>query len=265
MREDATLAVSSLSARLFTDTYASSHQMICQPVSQSLVPGFPARSTQYGPHEHRVDLRFFLTQAEVEDIEQRRHSAGGDVFTLYLGIEAVIAGFRPSTPSGQAGSEADTVGRPVRDLFAGNAFLDVAGAPGWVRSTSRHGCELLPGLGYDRVRLIEMTSAAAAGHGSAAAQFDKARRALDERRYGACISECRGLLTMWEKQHGATSKRRIAEVIGDARSWAADDIRATSSTRCGRRSGTWPTPRIIRKATSTRSCSTTATRGWCFS
>ena len=40
MPEEATLAVSSLSARLSTDTNASPHQMICQPISQSLVPGF---------------------------------------------------------------------------------------------------------------------------------------------------------------------------------------------------------------------------------
>lgn len=228
MREDATLAVSSLSARLCTDTYASSHQMICQPVSQSLVPGFPARSTQYGPHEHRVDLRFFLTQAEVEDIEQRRHSAGGDVFTLYLGIEAVIAGLQTFNTFGPGEAPKPTPWDVQYGIFSQvMPFWTSQVPPVWIQiEQSAWVRNVLPGLGYDRVRLIEMTfPPPLPGHGSAAAQFDKARRALDERRYGACISECRGLLTMWEKQHGATSKRRIAEVIGDARSWAADDIR----------------------------------------
>jgi hypothetical protein len=89
----------------------------------------------------------------------------------------------------------------------------------WVRN-------VLPGLGYDRLRLLELTfPPPMPGHGSAAAQFDKARRALDERRYGDCIQECRGLLNMWEKQYGATSKQRIAEIVAGDRQWADDDIR----------------------------------------
>jgi hypothetical protein len=62
-------------------------------------------------------------------------------------------------------------------------------------------------------------------HTSAASQFDKAKRALDERRYGDCIQECRGLLNMWEKQYGATTKQRIAEIVAMDRGWAEDDIR----------------------------------------
>jgi hypothetical protein len=90
----------------------------------------------------------------------------------------------------------------------------------WVRN-------VLPGLGYDRLRLVELTfPPALPGHSNAAAQFDKARRALDERRYADCVRECRGLLNMWEKHYATTSKRRVAEVIAADRQWPVGDVRS---------------------------------------
>jgi hypothetical protein len=89
----------------------------------------------------------------------------------------------------------------------------------WVR-------EVLPGLGYDRLRLMEVTfPPPLPEHPSAAAQFDKARLALDQRRYWACIQECRGLLNMWEKQYGATKAKRLADLVAVDRRWPVDDVR----------------------------------------
>jgi hypothetical protein len=85
---------------------------------------------------------------------------------------------------------------------------------------------VLPGLGYDRLRLLELSfPPPLPDHSSAAAQFDKARKALDQRRYGDCISECRGLLNMWEKEYGATKQKRLADVVAGDRRWPEDDIR----------------------------------------
>jgi len=91
---------------------------------------------------------------------------------------------------------------------------------------SRWVTDVLPGLGYNRIRLLEMTfPPPLPGHTSAVAQFDKAKRALDERRYGDCILGCRGLLNMWERQLGATAKKRIAEVVAADGAWPEGDIR----------------------------------------
>jgi hypothetical protein len=228
MQEESTLAVCSLSAMLSTDMNALPHQMICQPISKSLVPNFYARSIPHGPHDHRVELRFFLTLAEVEDVELRRHAAGGDVFTLYLGLEVVVAGLRNFNTYGPGQAPEPTPWDVRYGIFSDvRPFWTAQVSPVWVQiEQSTWVRDVLPGLGHDRVRLIEMTlPPPLPEHTSAAAQFDRARRALDERRYGACISECRGLLNMWELQLRATSKRRVAEVVGDDRSWPAGDIR----------------------------------------
>ena len=89
----------------------------------------------------------------------------------------------------------------------------------WVR-------EVLPGLGYDKLRLIELTfPPPLPDRRNAASQFDKAQRALDERRYGDCVKECRGLLNMWEKQFKAGKGRHVAQVIAEDRGWSEDDVR----------------------------------------
>ncbi len=85
---------------------------------------------------------------------------------------------------------------------------------------------VLPGLGYDRLRLLDLSfPPPLPDHSNAAAQFDRARGALDQRRYGDCIQECRGLLNMWERQYGATDQQRIAEKIAQERQWPDNDIR----------------------------------------
>jgi hypothetical protein len=86
--------------------------------------------------------------------------------------------------------------------------------------------KVLPGLGYDQLRLVELKfPPPLPDHINAASQFDKAKRALDERRYGDCIDKCRGLLNMWEQQFGATKNKHIAQVIADDRGWSDDDVR----------------------------------------
>jgi hypothetical protein len=62
---------------------------------------FPAHS---GPRvkEHTEDLRFFLTQAEVEDIETLRPVTNADVFTLHLDLDVVVAGLKSHNKTGTA-------------------------------------------------------------------------------------------------------------------------------------------------------------------
>jgi hypothetical protein len=84
----------------------------------------------------------------------------------------------------------------------------------------------LPGLGYDQLRLVELKfPPPLPHHPNGSSQFDKAKQAIDGRRYDDCIKECRGLLKMWEKQYGATAKDPIADVIARDRQWPDGDDR----------------------------------------
>ena len=73
-------------------------------------------------------------------------------------------------------------------------------SPFWTCSITPVECEIdqatwienvLPGLGYDRLRLLELTFRPRSRIARVQArQFDKAKIAFDERRYGDCILEC---------------------------------------------------------------------------
>jgi len=226
--KESMLAVTQITGRLCSDQNAFSQSIICAPQTESLTNGFRAHSLPQGTSFHTVYLRFSLTSAEVEHLEALRQSSKADVFCVYLGLDATVAGLRthnemvpdveqePSPWDMNLGLYSEVL--PFWDSRIDVTLIQV--------EQSRWVTDVLPGLGYNRIRLLEMTfPPPLPGHTSAAAQFDKAKRALDERRYGDCILGCRGLLNMWERQLGATAKKRIAEVVAADRAWPEGDIR----------------------------------------
>ncbi len=221
------LAVCWIRAWVSLDQNAFLQHAIGLPTSELLVNGFPVRSLPSAPVDHTVELRFPLTLAEVENLEKQRHGTTTNVFTLYLGFDVVVGGLKahdeivngPSKPTQwdmSYGMFAEV--SPFWESRVNPIQVQIEQST-WVR-------DVLPGLGYDRSRLVEMTfPPPLPDHKSAAGQFDKARRALDERRNDDCIRECRGLLNMWEKQLDSTSQRRVAEIVGAERGWTDDDLR----------------------------------------
>jgi hypothetical protein len=227
-QDEAMLAVVWLHARLAFDQQASPQQIACKPISHPLMDGFPARSLPYVAADHKTYLRFFLTPAEVEDLERRRHAETSEAFQLYLGLDPIIAGMKTYNGFGPRQAPEQTPWNIQLGMFSQVLpFWTVRIDPVWVQiEQSTWVRSVLPGLGYDRLRLLElMFPPTLPDHGNAASQFDKAKRALDERRYVDCVQECRGLLNMWEKQYGATTKQHIAEVIATGRGWSNRDIR----------------------------------------
>ena len=225
---DVTMALCWLRARLATDQHASHNLTIAQPTAELLLHEFPARSFANGSAEHVAPLRFYLTPAEVEDLERKRHATAGDIFTLFLGLDAVVAGLKTYN---SVGSQADTETMPwpmqygmfsqVLPFWRTNIspVIVTVERSTWVR-------DVLPGLGYDRSRLIEVTfPPPLPDHPSAASEWDKARRALDEQRYDDCVSECRDVLVLWREQLKATKDRPVAAVIAEKRGWADTDGR----------------------------------------
>ncbi len=173
----------------------------------------------------------FLTAAQIEVLEKKRHSARPDVMCFYIRLEPVVVALKtynemsPGQPPDlgplnlnfNVGIYADVVG--IFWTATINTFPVQVETPRWVR-------DVLPGLGYDSLRLIEVTlPPPLPDHQSAASQFDKAKVALDSRRYDDAVSACRGLLKMWSDKLGATKAKPVAEVVANELGWAPDDTR----------------------------------------
>ncbi len=225
----AMLALCWLRACLATDQHASPQTAVAQPTTELLLDNLPARSFPGGQGEHVVALRFHLTQRDIDNLENIRHQAPSDVFSLYLGLEAVVAGVKTYNQIG--GSQSSTEDMPwgleygmVSQVFPfwrtniSPVSITVERST-WVR-------DVLSGLGYDRARVVEMRfPPALPDHPSAASEWDKARQALDEQRYGDCVSECRDILAMWQSQLGASKSQPVASIITGRRAWHEDDGR----------------------------------------
>jgi len=185
--DDAMIAVISLTASLGVQPHASPAQVLCQPITRQLISRFPAHSQSH-PTSHQEDLRFFLTQAEVEDVEALRHVSNAEVFTLYVYLDVVVAALKNHNQTGT-----EQTGNARFGMFAGVLpywTTQVQPVPINIENSSWVN-NVLPGLGYDRLRLMELKFPPPSLE-NAAKQFDKAKRALDERRYGDCIGDSRG-------------------------------------------------------------------------
>ena len=221
-----TLAVCWIRASLSTAQNASSQHAVGTPASELLLHEFPAHSFPSGTADHAVDLRFQLASHEVEGLEKTRHAASTDIFQLHLRFDVVIAGLKTHN---QGISASDPT---PWDMNCG-MFSEVL--PFWSSKIPPTQIQIeqstwvrnvLPGLGYDQARLVEMTfPPPLPDHPSAASEWDKARRALDEQRYSDCVSECRDILAMWQRQLGVTKDRPVAAVLAEKRGWAEGDGR----------------------------------------
>ncbi len=69
----AMLALCWLRAHLATDQHASPQLAVAAPTTELLLNDLPARSLPNGSSEHVLPLRFHLTPADVEELENKRH------------------------------------------------------------------------------------------------------------------------------------------------------------------------------------------------
>lgn len=227
--EESMVAVLSVRASLSTSDNQSPHTLISSRVTEMLIDNMPIRSLPSGSRDLQVWLRFVLTDDEVERLELRRHADAEEMFTLFMSVEAVVAAVVATHNQVRAGET------PTATPWDYNFGMFSELQPFWntqvdtVRiaiEQSRWVRDVLPGLGYDRRRLLELVfPPPLPDHKSAAREWDKARKAYDTKRYGDCVAECRDLLSMWRTQFGATAKNPIANVIADRNQWTATDNR----------------------------------------
>lgn len=207
----------------------SPDSVVGSPASCDLTDGFPCRSVEWGETSHRLDLPFVLTPYQVAMLEACRHAAPSETFVLHLRLEGTVAGVRASnevSPGGAAEDESpwETGLGMYTQLFPfwqsriDPLRLEVELST-WVR-------DVLPGLGLDRSRLVEVAfPPALSGGESAAREWDKAREAFDARRYRDCIERCRGVIRLWVDVLDASTKRPVATIIAERQGWPNGDPR----------------------------------------
>ena len=223
------VALIKLAATLSTAEHVPPDSVVGSPASCDLIDGFPCRSVDWGETGHRVDLVFALTPHQVAMLEVFRHAAPSEVFVLHLRLEGTVAGVRAYNEVPPGGGAADDSPWEIGLGMYTQLFpfwqsrvdpLRVEVEPStWVR-------DVLPGFGLNRSRLVEVAFPPALPGGSSAAQeWDKAREALDARRYRDCVERCRGVIRLWVDALGASAKRPVATIVAERQGWPDGDPR----------------------------------------
>jgi hypothetical protein len=228
------IALTGLTGYLHLGESNNATTQIGLPAALNLMRGMPVRSVPGGSSPFVIDMRFQLSLAAVHRLEIARHSNPDSDFTLNLRFEGPLVWIRNTygearvsprqpppaeaeDPFGlQLGLHSDLSYFWTTDIDSLRLQID---ASVWIN-------QVLPGFGIDNVRLIEMVfPPGLPDTGNAAKVFDEALRAYHSKRYADCIGKCRGIIRAWNQQLSATSKKHLAELVGEAQRWPADDPR----------------------------------------
>jgi hypothetical protein len=189
------------------------------------------RTFPNAPTANTLQLSFNLTQEQVKKLEEAREDSHQDPFMLYVELDGVIAwlagtgnsvGFHQPKPSTLRGEILPLEFGMYSELIP---FWNTSIGVLRVALESTTWVKVLSGLGYDRVRLVEIKLAQMPEAGFVAAQLDKARRYLDEGRYEECIAVCRSIQNIWEKRLNPTRVRgkTVAKALAEKLGWTETD------------------------------------------
>jgi len=223
-KEENQLAIPQLTAALGTTDHGQPQHQVCEPITMHLTKNMAVVSLIYDHPGFTHYLRFPLTWSEVAALESHRHlQQGRHDLHLYLSIDPMVVGLQSS---GEQPNDA-----PWGHKLGLSSFMSVfwtvqmqsipvsISQQTWVES-------VLPGLGYDRIRMIEVKlPPPLPEHGSVATEFDRALRAWDQCRYDECVMACRGLVKIWTVTYQSTTALPLGEVIGSRKGWLPDDPR----------------------------------------
>lgn len=191
------------------------------------------RTFPNAPTTNILQLYINLTQEQVKKLEEARVNSHQAPFTFYVEIEGIVAWLAGTGNSGDSyQSKPSTLRGENLPLAFGmyselipfwNTSIGIAGIT--VESTTW--VKVLSGLGYDRVRLVEINLAQMPEPAFIAALFDKARRYLDEGHYEESIAACRGIKNAWEKRLNPTrvKGKTVAKALAEKLGWTESDPR----------------------------------------
>lgn len=184
----------------------------------TVLPCIPGSSTSY-PIEARVPL----SQAIIAQIEGRRHESPDKAFTAVMNVGGTLAWLYKRAPLLSEGEASYLFARSDWP-FAPNVGIASLVAPFWdtviddlfVRiPEAMWVANVLPGLGLDRLRLVEIAAPTDSGPLPACVVplFDDAQRDYDAGRYRECVGKCRDVRHAVEQHLGATKAQPVAAVV----------------------------------------------------
>lgn len=223
--EEQRLALTRLTGSLHLSEPAFPQSQLGPSCSLDLIENMSCHTISSGPSKTSFEFRFSLTQAQIKHLEDARHASHQSRFALFLKLEGITAWLRHTW-----GSDNSRIGEEERWLqqvgFCSELLpfwntridpLRVEVEPSsWVEN-------VLPGLGYDRVRLVEIDLSQMPDEGISVAQFDKARREFDAGRYTECVATCRAIRHAWEQALSATREQPVARVLAERLGRSASD------------------------------------------
>jgi hypothetical protein len=227
--ENQQLVLMEVSCALKLDGNPGTANQIGSSVHLNLIRNLNYRTFPNAPTANTLQLPFNLTQEQVKKLEEAREDSHQGPFTLYVELEGVVAwlagtgnsvGIHQSKPSILRGENLPLEFGMYSELIP---FWNTSIGVLRVALESTTWVNVLSGLGYDRVRLVEINLAQMHEAGFVASQFDKARRYLDEGHYEECIAACRGIKNAWETRLKASKKKPVAAILAEKLGWTQED------------------------------------------
>jgi hypothetical protein len=230
------LALTELTCSLHLGMPAFDQNQVGPTVTMTLQQNMPCRSLSDRPNSHTLEVRVPLSQPVVAHLDAQRHTSADKAFTAVLRLSATVGWlykigntFPSGSPEPQAiGNHPFSSALGLFSLVA--PFWDTRIEPLPIRITAPLWIDnALPGLGYDRLRLIEVMvpSPGEPLLTMVIPFFDDARRDYDAGRYRECVQKCRDVRHAVEQHLGATGKEgdRVADKVAARLGLSADDPR----------------------------------------
>lgn len=225
------LALTDIICSLHLDTPCGDHNRVGMPYNANLQPHMLVRSVVAGTSPITIEVRIPVNAATIAQIEERRHAHPSCDVVGYLRVTCSIC-WVYKTVNTDVGARDD---HPFPSSMGMFSFL----APAWLPNVgdvplripaSTWVTAVLPGLGLDRLQLIEVRVPSPGDilPDVVVPLFDAARRDYDSGRYRECIQKCRDVRHAVEQHLGATGKNNpVADRVAARLGLPPDDPRHT--------------------------------------
>ena len=222
---NAMITITKLRCSLHQDSSTGNHNLLTPTIELDLSDQFRVRSVPSGSSYDNIELRFPLTLPQLTEIERIRHQADGAAFRATLQLHANIAWIR-ETGNDSPPNPQTFLGHPFDisyGLFSSLVYF-------WITSidkldvyipASHWISRVLPGLGIDRLRLIEVAFPDANDlvPQTAIDAFGQAQREFELGNYRSSMQQCRDVRTYIEQHLNATRSNSIEAVIEQRLHW----------------------------------------------
>lgn len=204
----------------------SEHNQLGPSARINLMVGFTCRSTTNGPSNGITYVRLPVSAALITQLENQRQLQAEHAVSAHLHLQPALAWMEQTgnvmpDEYGEHPFKGEQTGPFSRLSYfwypqAGDLAVQIS-ASDWVQN-------VLPGLGYNQARFVEIALPTAAGQFPEAIldYYDTARRHLDLGNYREAVASCRDIRTTIEGHLGATRANPVGTVVADRLGFPAD-------------------------------------------